>query len=163
MLFYSGPVASQAKFLKVNLDKSDFRRLPAEKSLPREERQRALKFLIHFTADLHHPLHVGNIGDRGGNDTQVRFFERASDLHRVWDSLIKDLQSREEALWLKVLDLTILSPVPAMLLQHAPIFALWCAVPASRSDLTLCHEPHSEKIGKALAYPSYFLTSTLSQ
>ncbi len=49
------------------------------------ERVDALKFVIHFVADLHQPLHVGNQGDRGGNDRQVRFFGKPTNLHAVWD------------------------------------------------------------------------------
>ncbi len=36
------------------------------------------------------PLHVGDNHDRGGNDTQVRWFTRGSNMHRVWDSGIID-------------------------------------------------------------------------
>jgi hypothetical protein len=32
------------------------------------------------------PLHVGDNGDRGKNDTQARFFARGSNMHQVWDS-----------------------------------------------------------------------------
>ena len=49
------------------------------------ERSEALRFLIHFLGDLHQPLHVSDNGDRGGNDTQVQFFDRGSNLHKVWD------------------------------------------------------------------------------
>jgi hypothetical protein len=52
---------------------------------PVEERRVALRFVIHLVGDLHQPLHVGDNGDRGGNDTQVRFFARGSNMHRVWD------------------------------------------------------------------------------
>jgi hypothetical protein len=37
------------------------------------KRQKALKYLIHFVGDLHHPLHPGDNHDRGGNDVQVEF------------------------------------------------------------------------------------------
>lgn len=50
-----------------------------------EERERVL-ILIHLVGDLHMPLHVGNGKDRGGNDIRVSWFNRASNLHRVWDA-----------------------------------------------------------------------------
>jgi len=42
--------------------------------------------LIHLIGDLHQPLHVGRLEDRGGNDIQVQWFDNGSNLHRVWDS-----------------------------------------------------------------------------
>jgi hypothetical protein len=68
---------------------------------PVEERRQALRFLVHLIQDLHMPLHVGDHGDRGGNDTQVRWFDRGSNMHRVWDSGIIDHAGRGEAGWLE--------------------------------------------------------------
>lgn len=45
-----------------------------------------LKMLTHFIGDLHQPLHVGRAEDRGGNDIKVKWFNKSSNLHRVWDS-----------------------------------------------------------------------------
>src|SRR5690606_26944325 len=45
-----------------------------------------LKILVHLIGDLHQPLHVGNGTDRGGNDFDLTYFGRESNLHRVWDS-----------------------------------------------------------------------------
>jgi hypothetical protein len=52
----------------------------------------ALRFLIHLIGDLHQPLHVGRGDDKGGNDFQVRWMKQGSNLHRVWDSGLIDLQ-----------------------------------------------------------------------
>lgn len=46
----------------------------------------ALKCLVHLIGDIHQPLHVGNGDDRGGNDKEVYYFGKKSNLHRVWDS-----------------------------------------------------------------------------
>ena len=62
----------------------------ADPGLPRAERQDALKFLAHFVEDMHQPVHVGHRDDRGGNDLQVQFFEKGSNLHSVWDSGLLD-------------------------------------------------------------------------
>lgn len=45
-----------------------------------------LKFLVHLIGDLHQPMHVGRLEDKGGNDIQVQWFGEGSNLHRVWDS-----------------------------------------------------------------------------
>ncbi|KAF8472699.1 phospholipase C/P1 nuclease domain-containing protein [Kalaharituber pfeilii] len=47
----------------------------------------ALRFLIHFIADLHQPLHTEALL-RGGNSLPVLFNGAESNLHSVWDSLI---------------------------------------------------------------------------
>jgi nuclease S1 len=66
----------------------DFKRVLQDPKAGRTEKQEALKFLVHFIEDLHQPLHVGDTGSRGGNDTQVRFYNSGSNLHKVWDSQI---------------------------------------------------------------------------
>ncbi len=52
-----------------------------------EERQEALKFLVHLAGDLHQPLHAGYGQDRGGNDIAVVAEGRNSNLHAFWDSV----------------------------------------------------------------------------
>ena len=61
----------------------DFRRVLLDSGAGKMEKQQALKFLIHFIADLHQPLQVGDTGSRGGNLIQVRFFNVGSNLYRV--------------------------------------------------------------------------------
>src|SRR5687768_11160714 len=61
----------------------------ADKAAPRERRVEALKFIVHFVADLHQPLHcVDRNGDKGGNTRLVFFLDRrkADSLHYVWDT-----------------------------------------------------------------------------
>ena len=45
-----------------------------------------LEILIHLVGDLHQPLHVGYGKDKGGNTVQVTFFEKGTNLHKLWDS-----------------------------------------------------------------------------
>jgi hypothetical protein len=59
-------------------------------TLSKEDEINAIAFLVHITADLHQPLHVGNGTDRGGNDVKVTWFNEATNLHRVWDSQMID-------------------------------------------------------------------------
>lgn len=62
------------------------------KNLPLEQRQIALRFLIHFIGDLHQPLHVGRDEDAGGNKIKVTWFGKPTNLHTVWDSQLIDYQ-----------------------------------------------------------------------
>jgi hypothetical protein len=74
-----------------------------DSAAPISERQAALRFIIHIVGDLHQPLHTGNGTDKGGNEVQVTFFGRPTNLHSVWDSgLIDDeqLSYSELAAWL---------------------------------------------------------------
>ncbi len=51
-----------------------------------EVKLKALKYITHFVADVHQPLHAGYADDRGGNSFQVQAFGRGMNLHSVWDS-----------------------------------------------------------------------------
>lgn len=72
----------------------DFTATLQSDSATREEKQLALRFIVHIIGDLHQPLHVGSaaLNDRGGNDVKVVFFGEQSNLHRVWDSGLVDHQ-----------------------------------------------------------------------
>jgi len=63
-------------------------RILGDRSLPRTERARALKFVVHLVGDVHQPFHAGNRDDRGGNDYQVNYRGDGTNLHAVWDSLV---------------------------------------------------------------------------
>ena len=64
-----------------------------------ERRLVALKYLVHFVADVHQPLHAGYADDRGGNQYQLQAFMRGSNLHALWDTgLIKNLKEAPEAM-----------------------------------------------------------------
>ena len=77
-----------------------YRKILLDKSRPRQDRQRALLFLVHFIEDLHQPLHVGDNNDHGGNDTQIQFLGEGTNLHKLWDSdLIRQIGGDDRA-WL---------------------------------------------------------------
>ncbi|KAK3202498.1 hypothetical protein GRF29_161g1449716 [Pseudopithomyces chartarum] len=49
------------------------------------ERQKALKWVVHFLGDIHQPLHVENL-EIGGNGINVTFDGVSTNLHHIWDS-----------------------------------------------------------------------------
>lgn len=61
--------------------------------LSAQEEAEKLKMLIHMVEDIHQPLHVGTGEDRGGNDVRIEFFNRATNLHALWDSGMIDQKS----------------------------------------------------------------------
>ncbi len=64
-----------------------------------EQRLKALKYVVHFVADVHQPLHAGYYDDKGGNKYQLQAFMRGSNLHALWDSgLIRNLNEDAQAL-----------------------------------------------------------------
>ncbi len=68
-----------------------------------EDKQLALRFIVHIVGDLHQPLHTGNGTDRGGNDVAVKFFDVETNLHDAWDNGMVDeeqLSYTELAHWL---------------------------------------------------------------
>lgn len=106
-----------------NLDKTDFisqlkslkgenlyTQIPAmeaqlkDKSLPKEQREIALRFLIHLVGDLHQPLHVGRDEDQGGNKIKVSWFGKPTNAHAVWDEALVDFQQYSYTEYATVLD-----------------------------------------------------------
>ncbi|MDE6037598.1 MAG: S1/P1 nuclease [Duncaniella sp.] len=56
----------------------------ADKS--REDKQLAMKMIVHLMGDLHQPMHMGRSTDRGGNGVKVKYFGREANLHGIWDT-----------------------------------------------------------------------------
>lgn len=57
-----------------------------DKNSSQEDKVFHLKLLVHFIGDLHQPMHIGRKEDKGGNDVQVRWFGKGTNLHSVWDT-----------------------------------------------------------------------------
>lgn len=61
------------------------------------QKQEALKFLIHFVADIHQPLHVGNASNGGGQVcgrfSMQRLWNATATLHTIWDKEIIDYRN----------------------------------------------------------------------
>lgn len=85
-------------------------------SLPHFLRAQSLRFVLHFFGDIHQPLHTEN-EDRGGNEIEVVFDGKRTNLHSVWDTLVPNKwrkreewgkggrESEEEAAYLWALEL----------------------------------------------------------
>jgi hypothetical protein len=78
----------------------EFQKTLGDPSKSIDERRLALRFLIHLIGDLHMPLHVGDNKDKGGNKTQVRFFDEGTNMHRLWDSGMILRAGDSEDFWL---------------------------------------------------------------
>lgn len=81
------------------------------------ERRQALKFVVHLVGDVSQPLHAGHGHDRGGNDYQVNYRNKGSNLHSLWDSGLLNARRRDEDAWLARLRAlpapAAVSPLPA--------------------------------------------------
>lgn len=75
-----------------------------------EAKIEALKFIVHFVADLHQPLHCADNHDRGGNDVHVTFFGESANLHSVWDTLLVERIDPDPDGYAKRLDATLTDP-----------------------------------------------------
>jgi len=53
-----------------------------------DQKELALKILIHIVGDMHQPMHMGHLSDLGGNKIKVKFFGRDTNLHNIWDGSI---------------------------------------------------------------------------
>ena len=60
------------------------------RSAPLRERNDALKFLVHFVGDVHQPLHLGNLKDRGGGTLRFLYKGEVATLHYLWDGGLID-------------------------------------------------------------------------
>jgi hypothetical protein len=67
----------------------------ADRRLPKPVRADALRFLIHFIADVHQPLHAGDNGDKGGNAFTVFLRGKRTNLHHVWDNDVVESFGRD--------------------------------------------------------------------
>ena len=61
-------------------------RILKDKNTSPQDQEFYLKLLVHLVGDLHQPMHVGLADDKGGNDFQVRWFNKGTNLHRLWDN-----------------------------------------------------------------------------
>jgi hypothetical protein len=63
-----------------------------KKTLDQDKKLMYLRLLIHIVGDIHQPLHLGKLEDRGGNDIKVLWFRDSVNLHQVWDDRLINQQ-----------------------------------------------------------------------
>ena len=56
--------------------------------LSAEQENVRLRMLIHLVGDIHCPMHAGHLSDRGGNSVIVKFFDKETKLHSLWDTAL---------------------------------------------------------------------------
>lgn len=56
--------------------------------LSHEKEKTYLMMLIHLVGDLHQPMHMGHLSDRGWNSHKIIYFNRDNNLHSVWDAAL---------------------------------------------------------------------------
>ncbi len=74
-----------------------------DRSLTDGERLQALKFVVHLVGDIHQPMHAGYAHDKGGNDFQLQFGNRGTNLHSLWDSGMLNTRKLDDAGYLPLL------------------------------------------------------------
>ncbi|WHF52136.1 S1/P1 nuclease [Chryseobacterium gotjawalense] len=75
-----------------------------DKKTSAQDREIALRFLIHLVGDAAQPLHVGRLEDLGGNKIKVNYFGAPTNLHSLWDSKMVDFQKYSYTEFARVLD-----------------------------------------------------------
>jgi hypothetical protein len=85
-----------------------------ERSGDKAHQEFALKFLVHMIGDMHMPLHVGRDEDMGGNKIKMYWFDRPTNLHRVWDEHLIDFQQLSYTEYAKALDIASKEQVKAL-------------------------------------------------
>lgn len=74
-------------------------------SAPGADQVLALKILVHVMGDLHQPMHMGHATDLGGNRVTVKYFNRDSKLHSIWDtSLVESAHKWSYSEWQDQID-----------------------------------------------------------
>lgn len=74
------------------------------KELSNQEREVALRFLIHLLGDLSQPMHTGRAEDLGGNTIKITYFREPTNLHSLWDSKLVDQNKYSYTEYARVLD-----------------------------------------------------------
>ena len=85
-----------------------------------QEAELALRILVHCMGDMHQPMHMGHLSDLGGNKTKLKYFDRETTLHSIWDgSLVESAHKWSYTEWQQQIDratpeeqLTIIAGTP---------------------------------------------------
>lgn len=77
-----------------------------KKNLSLDKKRMYLRLVIHIVGDLHQPLHVSPNGTSGGNDVKLTWFNNPSNLHRVWDEQLIEMQELSYTEYTKAINYT---------------------------------------------------------
>lgn len=124
----------------------------ADRTRPRAERAQALKFVVHFTGDVHQPMHAGYGHDLGGNREQINFDGRGTNLHAFWDSGMLNSQRLSGDAWLARIGARTPSRDAAGRVRLPPPAAQW-AQASCRIAIAPGVYPQSARVG-----PDYVAT-----
>ena len=119
----------------------------ADRSRPRAERAQALKFVVHFTGDVHQPMHAGYGHDLGGNREQISFEGRGTNLHAFWDSGMLNSKRLSGDAWLARIGARAPSRDAAGRMRLPPPAAQW-AQASCRIAIAPGVYPQSPRVGE---------------
>lgn len=133
-------------------------RILKDRTTTKDEKTLALKFLVHLMGDLHCPMHMGHVSDRGGNRWQVQFFDKGTNLHGIFDSdMVESAHKWTHTEWAQELD--ILSPAEQAVVTEGDIDTWGRETHAITTKLY-----ESTPVGSKLSYDYvYEWTETLEQ
>jgi hypothetical protein len=95
-----------------------------DKNTSADAKNEALKYLVHLVGDAHQPMHVSRKEDKGGNTIQLRYNNKGTNLHSLWDGRMIDHEGLSEADIVKTYDVA----TPAQIKQwqsDSPMEWLW--------------------------------------
>ncbi len=118
----------------------------------REDKVFYLKLLIHFIGDVHQPLHVGRADDKGGNDIQVQWFGKGTNLHRVWDSEM--IESYGMSYTELAINLPVLSKKEVKMLQQGS-YIDWIHESQGKAKKVYASASTGEKLGYEYMYEHF--------
>jgi S1/P1 Nuclease len=85
--FLAADTAADA-YTKINFLTAELKK----KDLEADKKILYLRVLIHLVGDIHQPMHIGRLEDRGGNSIRVLWFKDTVNLHQVWDDRLINFQ-----------------------------------------------------------------------
>jgi hypothetical protein len=84
---------------KINI----FRAAIRDPNMPKNKEQFALRFRVLYANAMSISSYICNNHDRGGNDTEIRFFDKGTNTHKLWDTDLVEWNTRNEDVWLNEL------------------------------------------------------------
>ncbi len=75
-----------------------------DKKTSPQDREIALRFVVHLIGDSAQPMHIGRLEDLGGNKIKLNYFGAPTNLHSLWDSKMVDSEKYSYTEYARVLD-----------------------------------------------------------